>query len=395
MKVSSSVRFIRWAAVAVFCALLPASAVLAQARADSVTRVNLPVGRSYPLSTGSPITKVSVASPDIADVVVVSQRELVINAKAAGETDAILWLLDGGRRHLRVAVGSPSDRQQIAVYIKFAEVRRDLLRTIGVSSVYSGNNARVGTGTFRTDAPFNSDGSVNVPSSAGFLTVLTDLNTKRLLALLDAEEQNGRSRTLAEPDLMAGNREEATFLAGGELPVPVVQGGGGVDPNTSRVTIQYKEFGIRLRFVGEILSDSLIKLALQPEVSSLDFANSVRLSGFLIPAIRTRRMSTTVDVRRNESLIISGLFSNTQERVRSGVPYLQNIPILGLLFSSTRWQRNQSELVVVVTPVVIDPLRARAQDVLQLVPDTALPAREAIRDRLAPRVMPPAVRVSP
>ena len=118
-------------------------------------------------------------------------------------------------------------------------------------------------------------------------------------------------------------------------------------------------------------------------------ANGILISGFRIPALRTRRMETTVDVQRDQSMIISGLFSNTQERVRTGIPYLQDLPILGALFSTTRWQTNETELLVVVTPVLVDPRDPRPQDVLRMLPDTALPARPAIEKRLQPTSKPP------
>jgi pilus assembly protein CpaC len=360
-----------------------------QGRADPISMIDLSVGRSLPVTTPVALTKASVASPEIADLVVVSDREFVINAKAIGETDAVLWLANGTRQHLRVSVRSPSDRQQVAVYIRFAEVNRTLLRTIGVSARYrdAQGHERVGTGTFNTDNPFNADGSISLPGTTGFLTVLTDFNTKRLLALLDANEQKGLSRTLAEPDVLAANRDTATFLAGGEIPIPIVQGGqAGGGSNT--VTIMFKEFGVKLKFVPEILNDSLIKLSLAPEVSSVDYNNAITLSGFRIPAFQTRRVSTTVDVKRDQSLIISGLFNNSRNLVKTGIPFLQDIPILGQLFSSTQWQNDDTELLVVVTPVVIDPMHTRPIDTLQIVPDTALPAREAIKDRLPPVAKP-------
>lgn len=360
---------------------------VAAVQSDPITRVDLPVGRAYPLTTTVAITRVSITNSEIADVVVIGARELVINAKTAGETDALLWLANGTRQHFRISVHSPSDRMQIALYIKMAEVRRSFLRTVGLSLRYNNAGTRVGTGNFNTDNSFTPDGKV-VLSTAGFFTVLSDLGTRNFLALLDAEESKGLARTLAEPNLLAGNKEEATFLAGGEVPIPVVQSTvtqGGAAP----VTILFKEFGVRLRFIGEIVSDSLIKLNVRPEVSSLDFANSVLLSGFRIPAFRTRRIETTVDVQRDQSMIISGLFSEEAERVRTGIPYLQDIPILGALFSSTRWQTNETELLVIVTPVLVDPRDPRPQDVLRLLPDTALPARDAIQKRLQPGSRPP------
>jgi len=352
-----------------------------QGRADPITRVDLSAGRALPITTPVALGKVSVAVPEVADIVVVGARELVVNGKTPGETDAMLWLSNGTRQHLRIVVRSPADRQQVAVYIRFAEVTKDLLRTIGVSARYrdAQGHERIGTGIFNTDNPFNSDGTITIPGTAGYFTVLTDFNTKRLLAFLDAEEQNGNSRTLAEPNVLAGNRDTATFLAGGEIPIPIVQGAvGGATAN--QVTILFKEFGIKLRFVPEVLSDSLIKLTLQPEVSSLDYNNAITLSGFRIPAFRTRRVQTTVDVRRDQSLIISGLFDNEHNLVKTGIPFLQDIPILGSLFSSTRWENSQTELLVIVTPVLLDPMRPRPQDTLPVPSDTTHPAARALQD---------------
>ena len=362
-------------------------------QSDPITRIDLPVGRAYPLTTQVAISKVSITNDAVADVVVISARELVINAKTNGETDALIWLANGVRQHFRISVHSPSDRLQIALYIKFAEVRRDFLQNVGVSAVYRNAGTRVGTGTFNTDNSINpTTGAVTLPSSAGFGTVLTDFSTKQLLALLDVEASKGRARILAEPNLLAGNKDTATFLAGGEVPIPVVQatqGGGTGQSGGPALTIVYKEFGVRLGFLAEIVSDSLVKLKVTPEVSSLDFSNGVTLSGFRIPGFRTRRVSTTVDVPRDQSMIISGLFNSDEQKTRTGIPYLMDIPIIGALFSSSTFNRNESELLIVVTPVLVDPRDPRPQDILRLVPDTALPARDAIQKRLQPINKPP------
>jgi pilus assembly protein CpaC len=322
-------------------------------------------------------------NPTVADVVVVSDREVVINSIASGETDAIIWLANGSRTHYRISVHAPADRKQISITVHFAEVRRDALREIGVSALWRDQRTRAGTGIFRSDAVFSDEGAINLPGTTGFGSILSDLGTNNLLAFLDAQEQKGNARLLAQPNLMAGNKDSATFLAGGELPIPVVQGGGGA-ANGTGITLQYKEFGIRLKFVGEIISDSLIKLQVTPEVSSLDFANAIVLQGFRVPAFRTRRVMSTLDVRRNQSIIISGLFTGEEENVRNGLPLLMNIPILGQLFSSTRWQRNESELIVVVTPDVVDPLNPRQRDTIRFPADTARPATDALRRRPPP-----------
>lgn len=369
----------------------------ATAQERAVTRLDLPVGRSFPLQTSAAITRVSIGLPEVADVVVISEREVVINARTAGETDAIVWQANGTRLHYRVSVHSPSDRMQIALSVKIAEVRRDVLRDIGVSGVYRDRSGtgetrtRAGSGLFRTDAVFGDSGVINLPGDGNFLTILSTLQLENILVLLEAEEQAGRARTLAEPTVLAANKETATFLSGGELPIPVVQGGSG-DPNQSRVSIQYREFGIRLTFTAEIISDSLVQLAVAPEVSSLDYGNAVTISGFRVPAFRTRRVQSTVDVRRDESLIITGLYNNSEDKVRTGIPLLMHIPLLGQLFSRTTTDRDRSELLIVVTPRVVDPLNhgngVRVGDTLPILPDTTLPAREAIKPRLQDGAVP-------
>ena len=356
----------------------------ARAQDTPVTRLDLPIGRAYPYRADEVITRVTVANPAIADAVVISEREVVVNAVTTGEADIILWLQSGRRIHFRIQVHTPADRMQISLAVKFAEVRRDALRELGVSAVYRDNNVRVGTDGFRSDNVIDPvTGRITIPSASRFLTILTDFGTDDLLAFIDAQEQKGNAHLLAEPTIMTANRELATFLAGGELPVPVVQGGGGGTNNTA-VSILYKEYGVRLRFTPEIVSDSLIKLTVVPEVSSLDFTNAVLLQGFRIPALRTRRMESTVDVRRSTSLVLSGLFSSEDERVKTGVPLLMNIPILGQLFSSTRYQRAESELIVIITPTVVDPLRPRAEDIMRLQADSTKPALDALQKRLPP-----------
>lgn len=378
-------RGLRVARVALlFLGVLAAAPVPAQ-QTTPITPLDLPVGRSFPLSTDTVVTRVSIVNPEVADVLVISDREIVINSLSSGETDAIVWLANGQRTHYRIAVHAPADRKQIVIGVKFAEVRRDALRELGVSGLWRDQRTRVGTGLFNSDAPFAEDGTINLPPASRFGTVLTDFGTDKLLGFLEIQEQKGNARLLAEPNLMAGNKDSATFLAGGELPIPIVQpGGGGGGAQAGGITIQYREFGIRLKFVGEIISDSLIKLTVTPEVSSLDFANAITLQGFRVPAFRTRRVNSTLDVRRDQSLIISGMFTGEDERVKTGLPLLMDLPILGQLFSSTRWQRNESELIVVVTPAVIDPLSPRPQDTMRLPADTTRPALDALRRRIPP-----------
>ena len=369
------------ALVAGITSAIPTSAA-AQTPADAVIPVKLPAGRSYPITTQNPILRVTVATPEIADAVVVGERDLVINAKTHGETDIILWVTGEPRRHYRVQVGSVADRKAILLAVRVAEVRKDVLRSLGVNALYRDADVRAGTGIFRSDAPIDKvTGEVTLPADTRFITLLSDFGTKNFLAFIDAEQAKGRARLLAEPNLLAGNRDTATFLAGGEFPVPIAQPGAN---GALTITVQFREFGIRLNFIPEIVSDTLIKLAVRPEVSSLDYTNAVNISGFRIPALRTRRVTTTVDVRKDQSLIISGLMSEERERTRTGVPFFSDIPILGALFGTSSWRDNESELLVVVSPVMIDPMNPPARSLLRVVPDTSLPAREAIERRLPP-----------
>jgi len=377
----------RWMAgrLAALTLALAAAAIAprpAAAQATDIIAVSLGVGRSYPITLPVPVTKVVVANPEVADAVVLGERDVVLIGKSTGETDVILLLNNGTRRHYRVDIRSPGERPQIALSLKFAEIRKDALHTLGVSALYRDRNVRAGTGIFRSDNPIDPNtGAVTIPNEGSFLTVLTDFGTDKLLAFIEAESQKGNARILAEPRLMAGNREEATFLAGGELPIPIAQAGADVGAGV-RVTVQWREFGVRLRFLGEVISEDLVKLALTPEVSSLDYTNAITVSGFRIPALRTRRTQTTLDMRPNSSLIVSGLFSNEREMVRTGIPGLMDIPLIGVLFGSTRWQNNETELVVIVTPTVLDSRNPRTSDVVPVRPDTALPAREVLEPRL-------------
>jgi pilus assembly protein CpaC len=355
----------------------------------TIVKIDLPIGRSHAITSAVDVVRVSVAADAVADVIAVSPRELVINAKALGETDLLLWGSDGSRAHYRVLVHSPSDRMQVLVSVKFAEVRRDVLTQFGLSGLYRHGDTRIGTGDYKTDININPiTGDATVPADARFLTLLSSFGTKDFMALLQAQEEQGNVRTLAEPNIMAGNKEDASFLAGGEIPVPIAQPTLAGQP--SAVTIQYREFGIRLAFNGEIVSDSLVRLRITPEVSTLDYANAVVLSGFRIPALRTRRVQSTLDVRRDQSLVISGLFNDERQQVRTGVPWLKDLPILGALFSSRSWQRNETELVVIVTPVVVDPMRPRERDVMRFPADTLSPAAGVLAPRTG--VIPPGGR---
>ncbi len=372
--------FARRASLAMFASALITAPLAAQSTTTPIENITMSVGRSMPLDLTAAVTQVTVANSAIADVVVLNERSVVLNAKASGETDVLLSGPALGRRHLRVSVFQATDSRQIALAVKFAEVRRDALFEFGISGRYDANSGNViaGSGVL---APGSSGSGSAGSASSRFAGALLNFGTTDITAFLDAQQQAGRARSLAEPTLIAGNREEASFLAGGELPVPIAQP---TQNGQTLVVIQYRPFGVQLKFRAEVMSDSLVKLKVMPEVSSLDFGNAVLLAGFRIPAIRVRRVETTLDVRPGESLVISGLFNEERESVRTGIPGLMSIPILGALFSSNRWQNNESELLVVVTPSLLDPNSSRGRRTIQLKPDSLTPAIEALRKRLPP-----------
>ncbi len=351
---------------ALFTALVVPAALSAQA-SDGIEQLTMTIGRSLPIDLPGAVTQVTIANPDVADVVIISERSVVVNAKGIGFTDVILSGATIGRRHLRIGVFGATDRRQIALTVRFAEMRRDALVQLGV-----GVSSESAKGTASTDLGAR-------PTVGRFLSAVSTFGTADLSAFIDAEQQNGRARSLAEPTLTAGSKDTASFLAGGEIPVPVVQGG--AQNGNAAVTIQYRPYGVQLRFVGEVITDSLIKLRVVPEVSSLDFANAAVIGGFRIPSLRTRRVETTLDVRPGQSLVISGLFNDEREAVRTGVPGLMNLPIIGALFSSNRWQQSESELLVVVTPELFDASAPRPIQRVQFKTDTLLPAADVIKKR--------------
>ena len=176
------------------------------------------------------------------------------------------------------------------------------------------------------------------------------------MSMIRALQTQGALRELAEPNLIAMDGSQASFLAGGEFPVPVVQGGGG---EQTSVSIIFKEYGVRLNFKPTIVDEDHIRLELEPEVSTIDFANGVKFDGFVIPALRTRRAKTSVELRDGQSFALAGLLDNTETKSLSKVPMLGDIPVLGSLFRSKSFQKNETELMFIVTAQVVKPVNPR------------------------------------
>jgi len=176
-------------------------------------------------------------------------------------------------------------------------------------------------------------------------------------AVITAMQQNGVVQTLAEPNVLAANGKEASFLAGGEFPYPVVSGTSG---GTAAVSIEFKEYGIRLNFIPTITPRNTIRLQVAPEVSALDFTNEVEISGFEVPGITSRKVNTEVELQDGQSFMIGGLLDNTTSETFQKVPFIGDIPILGKLFQSMSKTKNNTELIVIVTPEIVAPIPANA-----------------------------------
>lgn len=254
---------------------------------------------------------------------------------------------------------------QVMLEVKVAEMHRTVLERIGIDLNYYMNGDFVFTlmnDLFALDnkgpLPINAPGAVaNGAIEAGSMRVNPGRNgmfrlhqgTRTLTGFMDVLKQNGLIKVLAEPTLICRSGEEAQFLAGGEIPVPVPEGLG-------TVAIEYKEYGVALAFSPTVVSGERISLKVQPEVSELDYTNAVTVSGFTIPALTTRRTATTVELGDGQSFAIAGLLQDEVRETAKKYPLLGDIPMLGALFRSNQFQKAETELVIIVTPHLAKPL---------------------------------------
>jgi pilus assembly protein CpaC len=346
----------------------------------------------------------SIADEAIADAVLVSPTEVLINAKLVGLTSLVVWdergqaslfnievttdvaalerqlneLFPGNELELSMGLGGsvvvsgevrdPSvvsrtlqiaqaagltvidniqapAQKQILLHVRFAEVNRSVLEEWG-STIFAQNPNYYG-------GMFQSTEQLNVGTiSEGVVSLLVTGNDASLDVLLRALKNSGDFNSLAEPNLITLEGEEATFLAGGEFPFPVVQGGNA----SNAISIQWKEFGVRLNFTPTITNSGNVRLEVAPEVSSLDFANGLVLGGYEIPSILTRRVTSDVELAPGQHLAIAGLLDNSIIESVNKIPILGDIPILGYLFKSKDYRQRRSELLVIVTPHIVDPM---------------------------------------
>ena len=381
-------------------------------------RIVLLAGRSLPLSTEFDVKGYSINDPEVADLIVKGPRELLLNGKKPGTISMIIWG-DGGTRihhevavvnavtpleqtllalfpgediritytegsvilsgrvssnavHLRAAEVAQASApkltvlnmlqlpggggsQQVLLQVRFAEVNRRAISELGVNPFTTRSTFTARSTTQQFPAPIfddTNDASRDQVSGLVFSDYLNLFFFQReqgIGAVLKALEQKGWFESLAEPNLIAYNGQTAKFLAGGEFPVPFVGGAQG------NVTVQFKEFGVRLEFTPIIAGD-VIRLKVRPEVSSLDFNNGVTISGFRIPALTSRWAQTEVELRDGQSFAIAGLLNNVGQEDKAAIPILSRLPIIGNIFKSKANREDRTELMVLITPRLVRPL---------------------------------------
>ena len=289
----------------------------------------------------------------------------------------------------------PAPVKEVLLEVKFAEVDRTAVSQLGVNILRNfGSNMPVSVSTQQFSPPGfenaqpaqTGPNGVSTGATPAQFTISNLMNIAifrpdiNMAAMIEALQANNILQILAEPNLMTESGKQASFLAGGEFPVPVVQGSvaGGVAP----VTIQFKEFGIRLNFTPTLTADGLIHLNVKPEVSSLDFAHSITISGTTVPALSTRRAESDMELRDGQSFAIAGLMDNQVTEQMNKIPGISAIPVLGKLFQSRSLEKSKDELLIVVTPRVVQALNPDQVPAGPVFPRTFLgpakPATEAV-----------------
>ncbi|MGI8837466.1 MAG: type II and III secretion system protein family protein [Pyrinomonadaceae bacterium] len=374
--------------------------------------VNVLVGQSRVINFDRPVGRFSVSNPEVAEAVLVTPDQVLVNGKAFGQVNFIAWeqsgsqylifdvyvranlsLIDSQMRALfpkddirlsqangsvvlsgsvagpKTAAQAQSvveaagfktvnmlnspvkSMMQVQLQVRVAEVSRNRVRDLGASFAYQGGSSGVyaNSGGGPSSLASVANGVMSGTLSSALNLFVMGGNTLNMIRALQTE---GALRELAEPNLIAMDGQQASFLAGGEFPVPIVQSGSG----SNSVSIVFKEYGVRLNFKPTIIDEDHIRLELEPEVSTIDFGNGVKFDGFLIPALRTRRAKTGVELRDGQSFALAGLLDNTESRTLSRVPVLSDIPVLGALFKSKSFQKNETELIFIVTAQLVKPM---------------------------------------
>jgi pilus assembly protein CpaC len=383
--------------------------------------IRLTVGKSIVIDYPADIARISTSNPDIADASPVTGREVLVHGKSFGTVTLVVWSKTGQRNFYNITVeqnleplrvllketfpaqdihvqssrdslsltgrvankdigdratalatpfaktvvndlqvAEPPVERQILLRIKFAELDRSASNQFAINLLSTGATntiGRVTTGQFPAPSPTSiqsgggsSNSTFSISNALNIFAFRPDLNFG---ALIQALEQRNILQTLDEPTLVTSDGKEASFLVGGEFPIPVLQGGA----NSGAVTIQFREYGVRLTFTPNITGNNNIRLHVKPEVSALDYTNALSFNGFTIPALSSRKMETNIELGEGQSFVIAGLIDKQVTETLAKIPVLSSLPILGNLFKSKEFDRNDTELIVMVTPEITMPLQ--------------------------------------
>ncbi|MGO1189902.1 MULTISPECIES: type II and III secretion system protein family protein [Vibrio] len=305
--------------------------------------------------SGGSITRAAIGDPDVANLSVINSSTLLILGKTVGQTSLLVWG-EGQQEPIRKKIHVvPSGIQvsdiQVQTDIKVVEISKSALKEAGFFFGKNTPNTTIGVGNGDIAGALFSN-SVSLPFSDAFNIVLGN-QSKGILGAISALNSNGFAYTLAEPSLVTMSGHSATFLAGGEFPYPVSSDNGDI-------SIEFKEFGVRLSLSPTVREDGRILLKVAPEVSELNYNQGVSTSGIVVPGISVRRTDTTIQLGDGESFVISGLISSSTMKNADRLPGLGDIPIIGAFFSASRLEQNDKELMMVVTPHLVKPLSKNA-----------------------------------
>jgi pilus assembly protein CpaC len=337
--------------------LLGITMVAGIALAETHDKIRIPVGRAEVVTSNDDVRTVAIAEPKIADAAVGSAKTVVVNAKSPGITTLVVYNEGARFTVYDVEVYVPNGTKQVSLHVRVAEVNNNAKREIGFDWFGQGQSSapwldgflQGGLWTTKVQDPSipltigpNTDGALHYEKGNGAWLLQTTWK---------ALEEKGDLRTLANSTLTARSGEKASFLSGGEIAIPIASGAAA---GLSTVTIEWKEFGVKLDFTPTVEENNSISLKVAPEVSQIDFSNPLKLSGFVVPTLITRKASTTVNLNAGEHLIIGGLKQTDKVKVVRRVPVLGQIPLLGFFFSNSRIENVDHDLLVVVSPEIVE-----------------------------------------
>jgi pilus assembly protein CpaC len=348
-------RWIRTVLAVLVFALAAVSVASAPARAGRAEPLTVPAGRSLVIEMPNEVSTVSIADAKVADAAVGSERSVVLNGKAPGKTSLVVWEENGHFTLYDVTVVDQSQKKQVLLEVKVSELNKQKMKETGfdwtgmLRSLKALDGAISG-GLFVTKVETPSNPLFLGPETDGFAVWRRNDGNASFMTTMRILEENGAVKTLASPNLVAVSGDSASFLAGGEFPVPIARS---ADESGFTVTVEWKEYGVRLKFIPTVLDGDRIRLVVAPEVSAPDYSRAVMLNGYVIPGVVTRRVSTTVELNSGEVLVIGGVKHIENSKTIKKVPILGDIPILNLLFRHKKTELIERDLVIVVSPSVI------------------------------------------